>query len=145
MLGFPIGSHGDVQLDLTGFSDEELVKTAQDSYAHIGQITGQDPIPYFTPYAANMDERVRNIIARMGYLPVFWDVPVDDWFAGVTSEQVYEHVVPNVVDGSIIEFHLDAPSLAESTAIALHEIVSDLKERGFQFVTIPEMAQPCAG
>jgi peptidoglycan/xylan/chitin deacetylase (PgdA/CDA1 family) len=53
-------------------------------------------------------------------------------------------VVPNVVDGSIIEFHLDAPSSAESTAVALPRIVSDLKARGFQFVTIPEMAQPCA-
>lgn len=143
-LGFPIGSHGDVPLDLTGFTDEDLVTTVQDSYAHIQQITGQDPIPYFTPYAANMDERVRNSIARLGYLPVFWDVPADDWGADITPEQVYEHVVPNVVDGSIIEFHLDAPSSAESTAVALPEIVSDLKERGFQFVTISEMTQPCA-
>jgi hypothetical protein len=144
MLGFPIGSHGDVPLDLTGFTDEDLVRGVQDSYAHIRQITGQEPIPYFTPYAANMDERVRSIIARSGYLPVFWDVPADDWVAGITPEQVYEHVVPKVVDGSIIEFHLDAPSSAESTALALPRIVSDLQARGFQFVTVPEMAQPCA-
>jgi hypothetical protein len=144
MLGFPIGSHGDVPLDLTGFSDEDLVTTVQDSYAHIRQITGQEPIAYFTPYAANMDERVRNIIARLGYLPVFWEVPADDWVAGITPEQVYNNVVPNVVDGSIIEFHLDAPSSAESTAVALPRIVSDLRDRGFQFVTIPEMVQPCA-
>jgi hypothetical protein len=144
MLGFPIGSHGDVPRDLPGFTDEDLVGSVQASYAHIRQITGEEPIPYFTPYAANMDERVRNIIARLGYLPVFWDVPADDWVAGITPEQVYAHVVPNVVDGSIIEFHLDAPSSAESTAIALPRIVSDLKARGFQFVTIPEMAQPCA-
>ena len=144
MLGFPIGSHGDVPQDLTGFTDEELAWGVQDSYTHIQQITGQEPIPYFTPYAANMDERVRNIIARLGYLPVFWDVPADDWVAGSTPEPVYEHVVPNVGDGSIIEFHLDAPSSAESTAVALPRIVSDLRERGFQFVTIPEMAQPCA-
>jgi peptidoglycan/xylan/chitin deacetylase (PgdA/CDA1 family) len=144
MLEFPIGSHGDVPMDLTGFSDEDLVTTVQDSYAHIRQITGLEPIPYFTPYAANMDERVRTIIARLGYLPVFWDVPADDWVAGSTPEQVYEHVVPNVGDGSIIEFHLDAPSSAESTAVVLPRIVSDLRERGFQFVTIPELAQPCA-
>ena len=62
---------------------------------------------------------MRRIIARLGYLPVFWDVPADDWGAGITAEQVYAHVVPNVVDGSIMEFHLDAPSSAEATAIAL--------------------------
>ena len=144
MLGFPIGSHGDVPQDLTGFTDEELVRSVQDSYVHIQQITGQEPIAYFTPYAANMDERVRNVIARLGYLPVFWEVPADDWVAGSTPEQVYDNVVPNVVDGSIIEFHLDAPSSAESTAVALPGIVAELRERGFQFVTIPEMAQPCA-
>jgi len=142
-LGFPIGSHGDMPLDLTGFTDEELVGSVQASYAHIQQITGQEPIPYFTPYAANMDERVRHIIARLGYLPVFWDVPADDWGTGITAEQVYENVVPNVLDGSIVEFHVDGPSTAQSTVIALPWIVADLTARGFRFVTIPEMAQPC--
>jgi hypothetical protein len=144
MLGFPIGSHGDVRRDLTGFTDEELAQTVQESYAHIQQITGDEPIAYFTPYAANMDERVRSIIAGLGYLPVFWDVPADDWGQGITAEQVYERVVPNVVDGSIVEFHLDGPSSAEATAVALPHIVTDLRAQGFQFVTIPEMAQPCA-
>ena len=144
LLGFPIGSHGDAHLDLVGLTDEEVVTNVLDSYAHIRQITGADPIPYFTPYAANMDERVRSLIAGLGYLPVFWDVPAEDWGEGISPEHVYEHVVPNVVDGSIVEFHVDAPSSAEATAIALPWIVADLRARGFRFVTIPEMAQPCA-
>ena len=143
MLGFPIGSHGDVRLNLTGFSDEEVRKDVQDSYASIEQITGSEPVPYFTPYAADMDERVREIVARLGYLPVAWDVPADDWAADITPEYVYDRVVPNVEDGSIIEFHVDGPASAQSTAVALPWIVRDLKKQGFQFVTIPDMAQPC--
>jgi len=143
MLGFPIGTHGDVRLNLTGFSDDEIAIDLRDSATHIRQITGRDPVPYFTPYAADMDERVRNIAAREGYLPVGWDVPADDWDQGVTAEHVFDRVTPNVEDGSIVEFHLDGPSSAQSTAVAIPWIVEALRERGYQFVTIQEMAQPC--
>jgi peptidoglycan/xylan/chitin deacetylase (PgdA/CDA1 family) len=142
-LGFPIGSHGDVRLNLTGFSDDEVIKDVRDSMTHIGQVIGKTPVPYFTPYAADMDERVRALVAGRGILPVSWDVPADAYGEGITPEYVYDRVVPNVEDGSIVEFHIDGPSSAESTAVAIPWIVSDLKAQGFTFVTIPDMAQPC--
>jgi hypothetical protein len=143
MLGFPIGTHGDVRLNLTGFSDEEVITDIRDSARHIRQVTGKPPEAYFTPYAADMDERVRALVASEGYLPVAWEVAADDWDHGVTPEHVFDQVVPNVEDGSIVEFHLDGPSSAQSTAVALPRIVEALRERGYQFVTIQNMAQPC--
>ena len=143
MLGFQIGSHGDVRLNLTGFSDDEVVADLRDSITNIKAITGDEPDAYFTPFAADIDERVRNLIAREGYLPVSWDVAADDWDEGITAEYVYGRVMPNVEDGSIVEMHLDGPSSAESTAVAVRWIVRDLRERGYRFVTIQEMAQPC--
>ena len=143
MLGFPIGTHGDRRMNLTGYSDDEVVTDLKDSAKHIRQVIGTDPVPYFTPYAADIDERVRSLVAREGYLPVAWDVPADDWDVGITPEYVYDRVVPNVEDGSIIEFHLDGPSSAQSSAVAIPWIVSDLQKQGFRFVTIAEMAQPC--
>ena len=143
MLGFPIGSHGDVRLNLTGFADDEVTADVRDAALHIRQVTGKEPDAWFTPYAADIDERVRNIVAREGYLAVSWDVPADDWGVGITADYVYDRVVPNVEDGSIIEMHLDGPSSAESTVAALPRIVADLKKQGYQFVTIQDMAQPC--
>jgi peptidoglycan/xylan/chitin deacetylase (PgdA/CDA1 family) len=143
MLGFPIGTHGDVRLNLTGFSDDEVVIDLKDSATHIRQVIGKDPVAYFTPYAADMDERVRSLVAREGYLPVAWDVPADDWGEGISAEHVFERVVPNVEDGSIVEFHLDGPSSKEATAVAIPWIVEALRERGYHFVTIQDMAQPC--
>jgi peptidoglycan/xylan/chitin deacetylase (PgdA/CDA1 family) len=143
MLGFPIGTHGDSRVNLTGHTDDEVLIDLKDSATHIRQVIGSDPVPYFTPYAADIDERVRTIVAGEGYLPVAWDVSADDWDEGITPEYVYDRVVPNVEDGSIVEFHLDGPSSAASTAVALPWIVSDLKKQGFTFVTVPQMAQPC--
>ena len=143
MLGFPIGTHGDVRLNLTGFSDDEVVIDLRDSATHIRQVIGKDPAAYFTAYAADMDERVRSLVAREGYLPVAWDVPADDWGEDISAEYVFERVVPNVEDGSIVEFHLDGPSSKEATAVAIPRIVEALRERGYHFVTIQDMAQPC--
>jgi peptidoglycan/xylan/chitin deacetylase (PgdA/CDA1 family) len=143
MLGFPIGTHGDVRLNLTGFSDDEVVIDLRDSAIHIRDVIGKDPAAYFTPYAADMDERVRSLVAREGYLPVAWDVPADDWGEDISAQYVFDRVVPNVEDGSIVEFHLDGPSSKEATAVAIPWIVEALRERGYHFVTIQDMAQPC--
>jgi peptidoglycan/xylan/chitin deacetylase (PgdA/CDA1 family) len=143
MLGFPIGTHGDVRLNLTGFDDDEIATDLKDSATHIKQVIGSEPIPYFTPYAADADDRVHSVIAQEGYLPIAWDVAADDYGEDITADYVYDRVVPNVVDGSIVEFHLDGPSSAQSTAVAIPRIVADLKKEGFTFVTIPDMAQPC--
>ena len=143
MLGFPIGTHGDVRLNLTGFADDEVVTDLRDSATHIRQVIGEDPVPYFTAFAADMDERVRSLVAREGYLPVAWDVPADDWGEDISADYVFDRVVPNVEDGSIVEFHLDGPSSGQATAVAIPRIVEALRERGYQFVTIQDMAQPC--
>jgi len=90
-----------------------------------------------------MDERVRGLVASEGYLPVAWDVPADDWGEDISADYVFDRVVPNVEDGSIVEFHLDGPSSEQATAVAIPQIVEALKERGYHFVTIPDMAQPC--
>lgn len=143
MLGFPIGAHGDVRLNLTGFADDEVVTDVRNSIKHIAEIIGEEPDAYFTPYAADIDERVRTLVAREGLLPVVWDVPADDWAEGITAEYVYDRVMPNFEDGSLIEMHLDGPSSAESSAVAVRWIARDLAARGYRFVTIQEMAQPC--
>ena len=80
---------------------------------------------------------------RSGYLPVAWTIPADDWDFDADPNVIFENVVPNIYDGAIVEFHLDAPATAESTAIALPWIVERLRLKGYRFVTIPELAQPC--
>lgn len=141
--GFIIGSHGDQRLELTNRADAEIVKDVADAAAAIKRATGKAPAPYFTPYAAAIDERVRGLIARAGYLPVGWDVSAADWDFGITPDDVFQNVMPNVVDGSIIEFHLDAPTSADSTGVALPWIVERLEQKGFEFVSIADMALPC--
>lgn len=142
--GYIIGSHGDQANEFTGISDAAIVEDLRNAAAGIEHAIGRPPDPYFTPYAAATDERVRAIVAAEGYLNVGWEVPAADYGADATADGVYARVMDNIYDGAIVELHLDGPASAESTGTALPWMIRDLRAQGYTFVTIPEMAQPCS-
>lgn len=141
--GFIIGNHGDQRLELTKRADRDVVKDIQASEAAIQAATGSSPERFFTPYAAATDDRVRRLIGSAGYVPVSWTAPADDWDFDATARQVHQNVLNRVEDGAIVELHLDAPATEQSTAIALPWIIGALRAKGYQFVTIPDLALPC--
>ena len=141
--GYPIGSHGNWPQELTGLSDNDVIADLKNAAEAIEHATGKSPAPYFTPYAAAADERVRALVAASGFLPVAWEVPAADYGAEATEDSVYDRVMGEIYDGAIVELHLDGPASAESTGHALPRLIRDLRAQGYRFVTIPEMTMPC--
>lgn len=141
--GYLIGSHGYGSTELTTLPDDEVLEDVRHATEAIESAIGRPMDPYFTPYAAAIDDRVRSIVAAQGMLPVAWNVAAADYGPDVTEEAVYSRVMNNMYDGAIVEFHLDAEVSADSTGRALPRIINDLRAQGYQFVTIPEMTQPC--
>lgn len=141
--GYPIASHGYDAIELTTRTDDEVYDDIVHAAATIEQMTGTAAAPFFTPYAAAIDDRVRSIVAGQGLLPVAWEVPAADYGPDATEASVYSRVMDNMHDGAIVEFHLDAEFSKESTGRALPRIIADLRQQGYQFVTIPEMMEPC--
>lgn len=142
-LGFPIASHGYAATELTDLSDDAVGDDVREAAAAIERAIGEPPAPYFTPYAAAIDDRVRAIVASQGVLPVGWEVPAADYGEDATEAGVYDRVMDNVYDGAIVELHLDGPASVESTGHALPRLIHDLRAQGFRFVTIPDMLAPC--
>lgn len=142
--GFPIGSHGYESIELPNRSDEEVAQDVQAAARAIEHATGAPAAPYFTPYASAIDERVRAIVAAEGFLPVAWEVFTADYQPEATADSVYDRIMDNVEDGSIVELHLDAANSEASTGGALLRVIPELRAQGYQFVTIPEMVQPCS-
>lgn len=141
--GLPIGSHGHLPPELTLRSDADVAADVLAAEEAIERAIGEPPGPWFTPYAAAIDDRVRAIVADEGYLPIGWSVRSEDWNPAITAEGVYQNVVPNVRDGSIVELHMDASTSLVSTAVALPWMIRDLRAAGYRFVTVAEMAAPC--
>lgn len=141
--GYLIGSHGYGSTELTTLSDDAVADDVSHATEAIEEATGRPMDPYFTPYAAAIDDRVRAKVAAQGLLPVAWEVPAADYGADVTADEVYARVMGNMYDGAIVEFHLDAAASAASTGEALPRIITDLRQQGYQFVSIPDLMQSC--
>lgn len=141
--GHVIGSHGYEALELTGRTNEEVAADVYAAAAAIDRAAGRPPERLFTPYAAAMDERVRSVVAGVGFLPVTWTVSAADYGEEATADGVWEHVMADVHDGALIEFHLDAPASAASTGKVLPDLVHRLRDDGYRFVTVPEMLEAC--
>jgi peptidoglycan/xylan/chitin deacetylase (PgdA/CDA1 family) len=142
--GYVIGSHGYAAQELTARSDSAIASDIRAATKAITKATGVPPERWFTPYAAAIDTRVKTVIAKEGYVPVGWRVPANDYAASATEEDVYRRVVNGAYDGAIVEFHIDGPATRTSTGRALPRIIKTLRDRGYQFVTIPEMALRCS-
>lgn len=78
------------------------------------------------------------LIHQAGDIVVHWDVVGEDGF-----NNDYQSIVSNVVsktqNGSIIVLHMNGAPTAPRTADALPEIISKLKEKGFEFVKVSEL------
>lgn len=143
--GFVIGTHGDQQLFLTTQGDEAIITDVADSVAAIESVIGREIDPWFTPYAADTDDRVRRLVAGMGLMPVGWNVAAADYGADAIADSVYTRVMSGIGPGAIVEMHLDGPATDVSTALALPLIIRDIEAQGYDLVTIPELAEPCTG
>ncbi len=141
--GFIVASHGYNAINLTTAGDDQVRAEIQAGEDALTAALGRPPAPYFTPYAGTIDDRVRTVIASEGYVPVGWQITTNDWSADVTADQVYDKVVNSAYDGAIVEFHLDGPTTASSTAEALPRIIATLREKGYTFVTVPQLEAPC--
>lgn len=141
--GFGIGTHGDPVLALTDVTTMAIRADLLASVEAIEDVIERSIDPYYTPHEAEIDEVVRAAVASTGLLPVGWRVAAPDWMADATEEGVYNAVVHNAYPGAIVQMHLDGPATETSTALALPRLVDDLRARGFGFVTLEGLQEPC--
>ena len=84
-------------------------------------------------------------IRHLGYTVVTWDNMTDDWKAEKPANKIVEAIVKRARPGSIIVLH-DGRGTRESydrsqMVQALPRIIDDLRKKGFDFVSVPELVQ----
>lgn len=80
------------------------------------------------------------LVNKSGQTAVQWDVTGDDGF-NYDAESIIRNVVDNVQNGSIIVLHMNGAPYEPATAIALPQIISELRGRGFEFATVSELLE----
>ena len=79
-----------------------------------------------------------DILTHMGLTPIQWDVVSKDAFSHKVNT-IINRVIQKSQNGSIVVMHMMGGPNAPETENALPTIITELKKRGFEFVTLSEL------
>lgn len=91
----------------------------------------------FRPPEGYVDKKVENIAREFDYSIIIWSIDTKDW-EHVGSDIIVGNIDKNASDGDIILMH-DYVSKPNTTIGALQKVIRNLKEQGYQFVTVSEL------
>lgn len=134
--GHEIGNHTYTHPLLKGQSAATFTEELEKTEKIIESITGKHPV-FFRPPMGVRDDVVRTVAGQKGYELVFWTVDTRDW-AGASAKSIEKNILKNVTDGSIILCH-DYIAGENHTLEALSQVIPQLLEQGYEFVTVSEL------
>ena len=135
--GHQIGNHSYSHADFTKLSAAKMKSELATTEATLKDITGKSTKPIFrAPFGAS-NAAVLKAVGDAGYThTIQWNIDTVDW-KGVSSSQITNKVMNNIVPGSIVLMHTGAG--ASGTPGALPGMISKLKAKGYKFVTVSEL------
>ena len=84
------------------------------------------------PYGRILPRQIKSL--KENYKIVMWDVFSWDFKKNISPEKIYNNVIDNVTEGSILVFHNNKKSL-NNLKLTLEDTLIKLKEKGFVFST----------
>lgn len=133
--GHEICNHSWSHADFRFLSPQQIRRELDQTRLLIQSITGQKTFYFRTPGLT--EEYIRKKFrVPAGYELVLWNVHSLDQEGG-TAEEIADRVIDNVKDGDVVLLH----NGLQTTMEALDIIIPELKERGFEFVTVNDLLQ----
>ena len=134
---FELGNHSYTHPHMTSVKDErrlreELAKTQ----AEVLALSGHLPKLFRPPYG-EYDARLVRVAAELGLTTIEFDLASGDPDQHATKERLVEWVLRKAQPGGIVVMHIN--HLRFHTAEALPEIISGLRARGFELVTVGQL------
>ncbi|MOA06787.1 Peptidoglycan-N-acetylglucosamine deacetylase [compost metagenome] len=135
--GYEIGSHGHKHTNYSELSEDEISKQLRTAHSILTDITGKAPNLLRLPNG-DFDRRVLKIADTMGYKVIQWDTDSQDWMNKGT-DVIVKRVVDRAHPGDIILLH--ASDSVKQTHEALPVIIDQLRQKGYEFVTVTDLLQ----
>src|SRR5574344_2179 len=131
-MGCDIENHSFTHSHMTQMSEADIKDEVAKTSALVQKYTGRAP-QFFRPPYIDVNDLMYNSID----LTFICGVGCEDWVKEVTADMRAQRILDSVKDGDIILMH-DAEG-NDQTVEALKKIIPALKDRGFRFVTVPEL------
>ncbi|NTW72024.1 MAG: LysM peptidoglycan-binding domain-containing protein [Eubacteriaceae bacterium] len=135
--GSLIGNHSYAHPYFTSLTYTQIIDELALCEAAIKNITGRTTKPYFRPPYGSYNTAVLKAVGDAGYgKTIRWTIDTLDW-KGISAVEITQKVLNNAVPGSIVLMHVG--SGAVNTPTALPGIISGLRAKGYQFVTVAQL------
>ena len=135
--GHVVGNHSFSHLNGFKSKNEEYIydielgqKLINEKLVEMG-ITNKIKI-FRPPFGRILPQQIKRL--KENYKIVMWDIFSWDFKKNISPEKIYNNVIDNVVEGSILVFHNNNKSL-NNLKVALEDTLVKLKEKGFVFST----------
>jgi len=111
----------------------------------IYECTGLEPKLFRPPHGFRTPWMMRTV-RNLGYTVITWDNMTSDWNAEKSGEEIIQAIIRRAKPGGVIVMHDGRDTRLNYNRShmleALPFVIKTLKERGFNFVTIPELLEP---
>lgn len=131
--GHEIGHHGYSHASMKTMSRRDIARELQETEALLP--AGCQPA-FFRPPGGEVTDAVTQVATARQLAVLRWSVDPRDWATG-DAVAVESAVLEKVRDGDIILLH----DMTDSSVRAALEIIDRLKNQGFRFVTVSELAR----
>ncbi len=137
---YPVGNHTVSHPYLTRLTDSQVASEVNGAESIISSTTGQTTRPLFRLPYGDYNSRVLADVNGLGYTSFWWTVDTLGWEGvrgGQSVSTVRQRVVSSLQPGEIVLMHVGAAEDGTTLdADALSGVISDLKARGYGFVTL---------
>lgn len=139
--GHVIGNHTARHKYLPKMTVSDFEADVEANEKRLEALIGYKPKLFRPPYG-EISEPQLQWAAQHNYMVVNWDVDTNDW-SGVDEQAIIKNVLQHVRPGSIVLQHagIGPKGRLEGTVNALPGIIRQLKAKGYEFVTIPDLLQ----
>ena len=131
-IGCEIGNHSYDHAILGNASSAKIAQEIKKTDTSIKKITGKKPVLLRPPYGSIGS----NLRKNAGKPMILWSIDTLDWKTK-SADKVYQCVMNQVKDGDIILMH----DLYKSSREAAKRLIPALKKKGYQMVTVSELAE----
>lgn len=133
--GHDLGNHSETHPNMSQLTKEEMEREVMAVHDRVKALTGYE-MDLFRPPYGDYNNDVITVVEACGYYPIQWSVDSLDW-KDYGREQIIARVCDSeqLENGAIILCH----NGAKYTAPALDEMLTELKNRGYQLVPLSRL------
>lgn len=134
-MGCELGNHSFSHPAFTTLSYDamrsQVTRTSQNIYA----ASGKYPTVFRLPYGDGASNGT--VLSALGLPSIYWSIDTRDWANTGNAQHTIDAVLNNVQDGDIVLMH----DIHQNTVKAAETIIPALRSRGYQLVTVSQLAQ----